>query len=179
MEVKNLTKTQCNNIYNNMYQRCYNEGVHKTKPWYIGCTMCEEWLDDKYAFYDWVNDGNFYVIDGEPTVELDKDILIKGNKFYSPDTCIFVPKSINSLFGGTSAKKNNKELPVGVSQTKSGKYRPEIKGFHETFETIEDAWEVWKTHKMATVIHKADEYLGKIPMKLYNAMLNYKFEITD
>ena len=31
--------------------------------------MCDEWLEDKYAFYDWVNDGNFYIIDGEPTWE--------------------------------------------------------------------------------------------------------------
>lgn len=178
MVVRNLTNTECNNIYNNMKNRCYNESVHKIKPWYKECTMCDEWLEDKYAFYAWVNDGNFYEIDGEPTVELDKDILVKGNKIYSPETCIFVPKSINSLFGGTGNKSEN-GLPKGVIQTKNGKYKPQIPKFPHVFDTPEEAWEVWKAHKKATVIHKADEYLGKIPMKLYTAMLRYEFEITD
>ena len=161
-----------------MFNRCYNEKVHERKPWYKGCTVCDEWLEDRYAFYDWLNDGNFYEIDGEPTVELDKDILVKGNRVYSPETCIFAPKSINALFGGTKKKQNN-GLPTGVKMTKNGKYQPDIKGFHEVFDTPEEAWEIWKAHKQATVIHRADEYLGKIPMKLYRAMLNYQFEITD
>lgn len=178
MQVKNLNKTECNQIYNNMYQRCYNEKVHQIKPWYTNCIMCDEWLEDKYSFYDWINDGNFYEIDGEPTVELDKDILVKGNNIYSPETCIFAPKSINSLFGGTM-KKNDNGLPIGVLQTKNGKYKPQIRNYPDVFNTPEEAWEVWKEHKQATVIHKADEYLGKIPMKLYYAMLSYEFEITD
>lgn len=161
-----------------MKSRCYNEKIHAQKPWYKDCTMCDEWLADKYAFYDWVNDGNFYVIDGEPTVELDKDILVKGNTIYSPETCIFAPKSINTLFGGSS-KKNDDGLPMGVTMTENGKYKPQIKRFPDVFDTPEEAWEIWKLHKQSLIIQKADEYLGKIPMKLYYAMMSYQFEITD
>ena len=47
---------------------------------------------------------------------LDKDILIKGNKIYSQDTCIFVPKAINSLF--TNRKRFRGEYPIGVYKGK-------------------------------------------------------------
>lgn len=177
MKTLELSKTQCNRIYNNMYNRCYNEKIHETRPWYKDCTVCDEWLQDKYAFYDWVNDGNFYIIDGEKTVELDHDILVKGNKIYSPDTCIFVPKSINSMFGGSSKKKNN-GLPVGVVQV-GAKYRPQVKGYRTTYETPEEAWKIYAEHKKARIIVMADEYVGKIPYKLYEAMLNWEFSIDD
>lgn len=41
---------------------------------------------------------------GEP-VELDKDIKVKGNKVYGPDTCLYVPRTINTFFGGTKGRK--------------------------------------------------------------------------
>ncbi|URW85616.1 hypothetical protein M5E86_18495 [Blautia wexlerae] len=94
---KKPSKEQKYNLKSNMKTRCYNENYHKTRPDYEECTVCDEWLDDKKLFYEWV-DHNFYEIEGEPTVELDKDILVPGNKVYSPDTCIFVPKRINDLF---------------------------------------------------------------------------------
>lgn len=58
--------------------------------------MCDEWLDDKYNFYEWVRE-NYYTVK-EEQIDLDKDILVKGNKTYSPETCIFTPHSINTYF---------------------------------------------------------------------------------
>lgn len=139
--------------------------------------MCPEWLNDKESFYEWVNDGNFYEIDGEPTVHLDKDILVKGNMIYSPDTCIFAPASINELFGGSSNKQNN-GLPKGVKKV-GDKYKPQLKGYREVFDTVQDAWEVYREHLQAKIIVTADKYVGKIPYKLYQAMLNWKIDITD
>lgn len=160
-----------------MINRCYNEKLHEKQPWYRGCEVCEEWLDDKYNFYNWINDGNFYVIEGEPTVHLDKDIIVKGNKIYSPQTCVFAPQCINNLFGGTHKKSD--DLPIGVTRTQNGKYKPQIKHFPDVFNTAEEAFEIYKTLKEAEIIHLANEYVGKIPMKLYYAMLNYKLDITD
>ena len=48
--------------------------------------------------------------------QLDKDILIKGNKIYSPDTCCFVPSEINNLFVGCN--KSRGSLPIGVTFNK-------------------------------------------------------------
>lgn len=43
---------------------------------------------------------------------LDKDILVAGNKIYSPETCLFVPNRINSLL--IRGVKTG-PLPLGVS----------------------------------------------------------------
>lgn len=160
-----------------MKSRC-SEWYWETKPSYTGCSMCDEWKYDKYSFYEWVNDGQFYNVKDEKTVHLDKDILVKGNKIYSPETCIFVPARINDFFGGTARK--NPELPIGVTQV-DDKYKCTIRGVKDIFDTPEEAWECWRQHKEAQKIALADEYYAarKIPKRLYEAMLNYKFEITD
>ena len=189
------TKKQKYRLKGNMKTRCYSEKYHEVKPEYKGCTVCEEWLNDKKSFYEWV-DQNFYKIEGEETVQLDKDILVPGNKVYSPETCIFAPKAINDLFVRIHKKKKN-GLPVGVTYCKSKqKYRVSMsktcdKDKKKTkdegkskkkivilgyYDTITEAYEVYKKHKMAEIIYIADMYKDKIPEKLYQAMINWKFD---
>ena len=84
-----------------MYNRCYSKAFQESHPWYKGCTVCDEWLDPEHGlgrFAKWCNE-NYYIVEGEGTTQLDKDILIPGNKIYSPDTCIFVPKQSSINFG--------------------------------------------------------------------------------
>ena len=169
-----------------MNTRCYNPNYHKVKPGYKDCTICNEWLDDRELFYEWV-DMNFYKIKGEPTVELDKDILLPGNKIYSPDTCIFVPKRINDLFIHIHGRVDN-GLPAGVTYSeKTGTYKVSamltcddsdkkknvVLGYYDT---IEEAFDVYKEHKKAEIIYIADLYRRKIPEQLYQAMVNWKFD---
>ena len=45
--------------------------------------------------------------------------------------------------------------------------------------TSEEAFEEYKRHKEALIIVTADKYKKYIPSKVYNAMLNWKVEITD
>ena len=40
----------------------------------------------------------------------------------------------------------------------------------------EEAYEVYKAHKMAEIIYIADCYKDVIPDKLYQAMINWKFD---
>ncbi len=165
--------------YNNMYQRCYCAAVHFYKPNYRGCSICDEWLNDPQSFYEWM-DSNFYeiLLPGEPSVELDHDILVKGNKVYSPDTCLFVPKSINSAFAGSYSTKRD-GLPMGVKRLRSGKYKPMIPGFTEAFDTIIEAWLPYKDYREMKIQELINNYIGHIPDRVIDAVLAYPIEITD
>ena len=118
---------------------------------------------------------------------LDKDILVKGNKIYSPETCVFVPQNINTLF--TKRNKVRGEYPIGVSFYKNtnkylaqcnilinGKSQYKKLGYYNN---IEDAFNAYKESKEANIKQVADYYKDNIPNKLYEAMYNYEVEITD
>lgn len=181
------TMEQKYNLKNNMKTRCYNANYYKIWKNYEGCSICDEWLEDKKSFYEWV-DHNYYVIKGEPSVELDKDIIVPGNKVYSPDTCIFVPKRINDLFEHIHGRKKN-GLPVGVSYSeKKGKYSANVSKSYDSkdgkkknrylgcYDTPQEAYEVYKHHKKAEIIYIADKYKDVIPDKLYQAMISWEFD---
>ncbi|UGO50657.1 HNH endonuclease [Bacillus phage vB_BanS_Sophrita] len=154
-----------------MLKRCYSPKFQKENTTYIGCIVTEEWHNFQ-NFAKWF-DENYYEIFGEQ-VELDKDILIKGNKVYSPETCVFVPKYINQIFtkqestkGYHIEKSTNKYRVVG--RDVSGK-RVSLGLFKEPSEALF----VYKTFKEKTIKELANQYIDEIPLKLYNAMITYK-----
>lgn len=75
-----------------MFNRCYNHKYHEKQPHYLGCSVSEEF----HCFQDFAKwmDENWYEYD--KMLELDKDLLIEGNKVYSPEACCFIPKEINN-----------------------------------------------------------------------------------
>lgn len=160
-----------------MMNRCYNSTLER----YEGCSVAEEWHNFQ-NFAKWY-DANYYEIQ-EERMELDKDILIKGNKLYSPETCVYVPRFINCLF--TKSDKIRGELPIGVSrEKKTGMYRSRCNnGKKETiylglFKSPEDAFKAYKNYKEKIIKKIAEEYKRVIPKKLFDAMTTYIVEITD
>lgn len=157
--------------WKSMIERCYSERSLKINPTYIGCTVTPEWHNFQ-NFAKWFQD-NYYEIEGE-IMNLDKDILINGNKIYSPDTCVFTPHSINMLFVQKERKSNN--IPTGVSFSKRFK-KFVVKCQSKTigyFRTIDDAFVAYKTCKEKLIKQKAEDYKEKIPTKLYEVMINYE-----
>ena len=77
-------------VWKSMLVRCYNSKVHQRSPTYVGCSVSPEWLTFS-NFRAWMETQDWV---GK---ELDKDILFKGNKVYSPQTCVFVPVNVNLL----------------------------------------------------------------------------------
>lgn len=168
-------------LWNDMYTRCYNTKLHKRFPEYRGCSICDYWLEDKERFYKWV-EKNYYMI-GNEQMDLDKDILFKGNKVYSPETCVFVPHTINTLLLNNKRKRG--KYPLGVNYEKAkGKYRAALNVDGRTiklghYNTVEEAFRDYKRHKEALIIVVADRYKGKLPDRVYEAMMNWKIEIDD
>ena len=96
--INNGVSTKEYNTWNNVLMRSFNEDVKNKNPAYKNVTCCEEWL--YYPnFYEWLHSQeNFNKWSSLKLSAIDKDILIKGNKIYSPDTCCLVPSNVNSLF---------------------------------------------------------------------------------
>ena len=167
-------------FWENMIRRCYDEFNLSKHTTYIGCTVCEEWQSFE-NFTEWFNE-NYYEIEGEKMC-LDKDILVHGNKIYSPSTCIFAPQRINTLF--VKKDMNRGDLPIGVHWDKSrNKYKSTWRDFNsktksKRFNTIQEAFDCYKYNKEKIIKQVADEYKPYIPKKLYDAMYRYKVEITD
>lgn len=164
-----------------MLRRCYDSQCLSKNPTYIGCTVCEEWHNFQ-NFAEWYYE-NYYEIEGQK-MALDKDILCKGNKIYSPDTCVFVPQDINSIFTKRDLKRGC--LPIGVSyHKKMNKYQSGCRNGsgHLTYlgyyDTPEEAFEVYKQYKEQVIKDMADEYKDLIPETLYDSMINYEVVIID
>ena len=164
-----------------MIDRCYNPTHHKYKFYGAkGVTTCREWLC--FANYEkWFN-NNYYEIPNCNMV-VDKDILYKNCKLYSPTTCSIIPSDINNLF--CNAKAIRGQLPLGVTYHKiNHNYIATITKYNKPihlgcFNTPQEAFKVYKIAKEQYIKEMADKYREYLPQKVYDSMYNYQVEITD
>ena len=89
----NGVRTKEYELWCNMLKRCYSEVYKKQRPTYEGCKVSDNFKNYEY-FYEWCNQQIGF---GNQGWHLDKDLLTKGNKVYSEDSCIFIPSEINTL----------------------------------------------------------------------------------
>ena len=112
---------------------------------------------------------------------MDKDLLSKETKCYSPETCCLLPIAINSIL----VESKHGDLPYGVrKKTKRPGYEANIRKYGKRiylgyFKTIEEAFEVYKEHKEAFVKELADLYKDTISEKAYDALMNYTINIDN
>lgn len=92
--------------WKNMLERCYSIKYQERQPTYVGCTVSDEWLTFS-NFRAWMEKQDF--VDNQ----LDKDLLIEGNKVYSPETCVFVSGVVNMFTTDRGAARG--EWLIGVS----------------------------------------------------------------
>lgn len=171
--------------WDNVLYRCFDKDYKKVQPTYKESTVCDKWLLYE-NFYEWLHSQeNFNKWLNGDRWALDKDILIKGNKIYSPDTCCLIPQRINNLFTKQDCKRG--DLPIGVRR-RNNKFRVSCNNMLlgklvniGTYETIEQAFQAYKTYKESYIKQVAqEEYsLGNITKKCYDAMMSYEVEITD
>lgn len=166
-------------VWSSLLQRCYDVKFLKRYLTYEGCVVSENFKYFPY-FKEWYLKQIGSNKDGW---ELDKDILVKGNRLYSEDTCCFVPKEINLLF--SKAHSENGELPIGVSYHNKGcryKARISVNGSNNylgLFNTPEEAFQAYKRAKESYIKAVADKWKDQIDPRVYEALMNWKVEITD
>lgn len=173
-------KTKAKTTHIAMMSRCYGSGNIR-QPTYKGCTVIAEWHDFS-NFKQWF-DENY--IEG---FHLDKDILVEGNKIYSPDTCRFIPQYLNNLLNthanarGAYPTGISAQLPNTVNQKKNITFRASVnngygKQISKTFKTVEDA-SAWysKTKKQIVKAQAQRAFLeNAIKTDIYLALVRREF----
>ena len=132
-------------------------------------------------FYEWCHKQIGFGVRG---FEMDKDLLVKGNKVYSESTCVFIPVEINLLLNKCEASRG--EHLIGVNWCKrdkafkamvnKNKGRSEYLGL---FKTEIEAFNAYKQAKEAFVKEQAEKWEYEIDLRAYNALMSYTVDIDD
>lgn len=168
-------------VWNSMMKRCYNENCER-HTWYEDCTVAEEW--HCFAnFLKWYNQHYYKLPDGMGDLDLDKDMKSHNNKVYGPDTCLLIPAAINRRIYHRITSSS--DLPLGVTyDKKTGKYKARGRinkkdVYFGKYDTIEEAFQRVKLEKENEIRKAAELYKPYMPQEVYDAVINYKVEITD
>lgn len=102
-----------------MLQRCYAEKFLMKNPTYSGCYVTPEW-HYFMTFRAWMIEQDW------ENKELDKDLLLNGNKAYGPENCLFLDQKVNKFMN--EREKSRGSCPIGVSFHKlAGKFTAQCK----------------------------------------------------
>ena len=180
----NGVKTKEYDLWQSMLQRCYSDSYQKKHPTYIGCEVSENFKSYEY-FYEWCNEQIGFGVDGNGNpFQLDKDLLIKGNKVYSESTCVFLPQEINKVLTKSTALRG--KYLVGVCWCKTSKaFKAQVgksKGKQEylgSFNTEIEAFNAYKQAKETFIKEQAEKWKGQIDERAYEALMNYEVNIDD
>ena len=167
--------TKLYNAWKGMLERCYTEKSLSKCPTYLGCSVSDNFKNFTF-FKEWAEKQVGSDKDGW---NLDKDILVRGNKIYSEDTCCFVPKEINLLL--VKHDKGRGDYLLGVDYHKNRKqFRARCSDKHlGWFNTELEAFRAYKQAKEAYIKEVANKWKDQIDPKVYNALMKYEVEITD
>ena len=166
-------------LWNHMLTRCYGKKAKLKLPSYEDCTASTNFKYFPY-FKDWCSKQIGF---GNEGWQLDKDILVKGNKIYSEDTCCFVPAEINSVF--IKCDRSRGEYPLGVNYHKATRKFVAQISYRKTkthlglYDTAEDAFKAYKKSKEKLIKSLADKYMDVLDPRVYKAMVEYEVEIGD
>lgn len=156
-------------LWSSMFGRCYRPRPHDYR--YKGCTVDPRWHNFQ-DFRKWFKESEY-----QPGWELDKDVVVKGNKVYGPDTSFFVPKPINNFLVLRTAARGG--LPIGVTyHKKHNLYYAQLSKFAKqriigAFECLDEAFHAYKAAKEEHARELAALYKGQINDKVYDALNNY------
>lgn len=164
--------------WKSMLERVYSDYYLAKQPTYRGCSISE-------YFLNFQNFSEWFLPHYSEGYVLDKDLKIFGNKVYSEDTCLVVPKAINGLIVLNDARRG--EYPVGVHwakhrrkfvvQVQLGKGRSQNVGARETLQEAFDLYCQRKLDRTLEVIEtESQEHISGIVMNAVIARLRAQAE---
>ena len=176
----NGTLTKEYELWTGMLERCYSDTFKKKQPTYKDCEVSDNFLYYEY-FYEWCNKQIGFGIEG---FELDKDLLIKGNKVYNEDSCVFLPAEINTVLVKNTASRGEHLIGVCWSKTantfkatvRKSKGKQEHLGY---FKTELEAYNAYKQVKESFIKEQAEKWKSHIDIRAYNALMNYEVSVDD
>lgn len=164
--------------WTNMLKRAYDDKTKDVQPSYKSSKVCDEWLNFQ-NFAKWCNSQEFFNAKDAKgrSYQLDKDLIVLGSKTYSPESCCFIPQSLNLA---VSKRISNRKHPTGVRfDDKVGKFSASLTKFSSRvslgyFDNKQEAFLAFKFAKEKYIKDLAGIYKGSICNRAYKALLSYQ-----
>lgn len=148
-----------------MLERVYDEKQRKDYPTYGDVVVCEEWLTFS-NFREWFIENHI------DNYQIDKDLLVIGNKIYSPDTCIYTPSWLNSFTIDVGSRRGNYKIGVSWDSTKQkflsrcSHPKTKIQSTLGRFDNEEQAYLAWLNRKLEIALELKYE-MDTIDLRIY------------
>lgn len=166
----NKESTKVYRLWEGILQRCYyGSETHKA---YRDCAVDPRFFEFQ-DFAEWAVTQVGYLAED---FQLDKDILFEGNRTYSPESCVFVPRQINSLFTGRKMSKYG--TPTGVAYiAREGTYRAALRDANRKIlsfrsKDMQECFEFFKRMKIEVVKAVAEKWKSQIDSRVYEKLSN-------
>ena len=172
-KVRHLTRSGA--AHTAMTMRCLPGGSRQIKdPCYIGCSNTFESFQEFASWY-------VQQFGAKDDWQLDKDLLVPGNKVYSPDTCVLLPSNVNTALQHGKLKSGG--LPGGVTPYKD-KYRARHSLFGKEnhlgyFFDVRHAFAAYASAKSSYIRQLAEIYRSRLDPRAYAALLRYQVPEPD
>lgn len=159
-----------------MLTRCYSKNLPLRRRTYVGCSVVEEWLLFS-VFKAWMKTQDW---EGK---QLDKDIIIPGNKVYGPESCVFISQSINNLLNTRVFDKS--EIARGVSWNHNlGKYQAHCSVNSKSkglgyFKSEDRASIAYLEFKSLLVLEASDSEEAMANIVIRNSLINHSKILSD
>lgn len=189
----NNKKTKACQLWENIKNRCEYLPIKDELRFgkYSDVDSCPEWKDfQNFAkWFEEINNAGYF----HEGWQLDKDLLVKGNKIYCPEFCTFLPEDINKALNTKS--RNRGELPLGICYAYDSHNKVVNKrNIQVTFacknsefalklymlaSEIEEGFALYKEAREKYIRHLAETYKHKLDPRAYEALIMYEVNIDD
>lgn len=166
------------NTWKAMFVRCYYEKELIRHPTYADCSVHRDWHNFQ-DFAEWYYEQPNHDKRG---FDLDKDLMVLGNKVYGPEFCSFVPNQINKILSDSGRTRGI--YPQGVSLNKDGKYYANLQinnkqKYLGRYKTPEEAHLVYRNAKEKYVREQAEKYKSVLNTQVYYNLMNYSLSTLE